>query len=308
MTAATGTGVVAVRAVEFSVCDLERSAHFYEEAFALEPVAQTRDACYLRASGPEHHVLVLHMGEYPGIASIELSVADPRSVDDLYSRLTQRAPAAAPAPLERPGGGYGFAYIDPSGRHWQLTTSVEAHPKSSRAPDRPLKISHAVLNATDIDRDVAFATTELGFRLRDESKSMFFLGCNSDHHSLAFVRFDNTALNHVAFEVRDMDALMRGAGRMKRCGFPMKWGVGRHGPGANVYSYFLDPDGIPIELTTEIQQVDDATYRPGTPGDWARPPFFDAWGLADPPTLDFQQASSGTHTTVNGRTSSWRTV
>ena len=308
MTVATKAGVVAVRSVEFSVRDIERSVRFYENAFALETIAQSDGMRYLRAAGSEHHVLVLRSGDVPGIASVELAVADRAGIDDLHERLAPGALAVtAPAECDLPGGGYGFSFIDASGRHWQLSAGVTPHTQSENTADRPFKVSHVVLNATEIANDIAFATDYLGFRVRDESKSMFFLGCNSDHHSLAFTRMGNTALNHVAFEVRDMDALMRNAGRMKRSGFPIHWGVGRHGPGANVYSYFLDPDFLPVEYTTEIMQIDDATYRPGTPADWVRPPFFDAWGLADPPTPDFLAASGGAHT-KSERRSSWRTM
>ena len=37
------------------------------------------------------------------------------------------------------------------------------------------------------------------------------------------------------------------------------WGVGRHGPGNNVFSYFVEPNGFVTEYTTEVEQVDD-TY------------------------------------------------
>jgi catechol 2,3-dioxygenase-like lactoylglutathione lyase family enzyme len=306
--AATRAGVVAVRSVEFSVRDIERSAQFYEDVFALEIVGREGGIRYLRASGPEHHVLVLRSGDVSGIASVELAVDNRAGVDELYEHLASVAHSiTVPAERDLPGGGYGFSFVDASGRHWQLSSGVTQHAQSEHTLDRPFKVSHVVLNAPEITDDMRFATEYLGFRVRDESKSMFFLGCNFDHHSLAFARARNTTVNHVAFEVRDMDALMRGAGRMKRNGFPMQWGVGRHGPGANVYSYFLDPDSIPVEYTTEIMQVDDTTYRPGTPANWMRPPYFDAWGLADPPTPEFVAASGGAQTESEWR-SSWRTM
>jgi len=44
---------------------------------------------------------------------------------------------------------------------------------------------------------------------------------------------------------------MRGSGRMIDAGFPIAWGVGRHGPGDNVFSYFIDPVGTVIEYTAD---------------------------------------------------------
>jgi catechol 2,3-dioxygenase len=75
---------------------------------------------------------------------------------------------------------------------------------------------------------------------------------------------------------------MRGAGRMVDNGHPIGWGVGRHGPGDNIFAYFVDPTGFVIEYTAEVLQVDD-TYRVGGPGDWTWPPGrTDHWGIAPP--------------------------
>jgi catechol 2,3-dioxygenase len=285
--------VLAVRAVELRVSDLERSARFYEEVWALEPVHATADARWFRAAGPEHHALVLRAGE-PGLEAVEFALGSREAVDALAPRLsTSLDIVVPPAPLDTPGGGYGCSGRDRFGRTWRFSSGVARHPEIEPAGARPSKISHVVLNSIDVEADVAFAVRELGFRVRDESRAMFFLGCNADHHSLAFTRVGNVSLNHVAFEVPSIDAVMRNAGRLKQHGYPMQWGVGRHGPGANVFSYYLDPDELPIEYTAEIQQVDDAAYRPGTPQDWERPPYWDAWGLAEPPTERMRAAVAG---------------
>jgi catechol 2,3-dioxygenase len=57
-----------------------------------------------------------------------------------------------------------------------------------------------------------------------------------------------------------------------------------------VFAYFLDPNGLAIEYTAEMAQIDDATYRVGTPEDWEGRPSLDAWGLADPPSARFRAA------------------
>ena len=38
----------------------------------------------------------------------------------------------------------------------------------------------------------------------------------------------------------------------------IEWGVGRHGPGNNVFAYFIGPVGIVVEYTAEVLQVDDS--------------------------------------------------
>jgi catechol 2,3-dioxygenase len=80
----------------------------------------------------------------------------------------------------------------------------------------------------------------------------------------------------------DWESVMRGSGRMIDHGFPIGWGVGRHGPGNNVFAYFVDPFGFVIEYTAEVLQVDDS-YEPHGPDYWVWPPGrTDHWGIAPP--------------------------
>ena len=81
---------------------------------------------------------------------------------------------------------------------------------------------------------------------------MDFVRCSADHHSIAMARGNGPALNHMAYEVASIDGLMRGAGRMKKHGFNVEWGVGRHGPGDNVFGYFVEPNGFVVEYTAEV--------------------------------------------------------
>jgi len=80
--------------------------------------------------------------------------------------------------------------------------------------------------------------------------------------------------------MRDADAVLRGMGRLKDAGYPSVWGPGRHGPGNNVFAYFVSPFGACVEYTAEIQRVDDG-YNTGTPESWQWPPGrTDHWGIA----------------------------
>jgi catechol 2,3-dioxygenase len=95
---------------------------------------------------------------------------------------------------------------------------------------------------------------------------------------------ERATLHHIAFEMADIDSVMRGAGRMRDAGYPIEWGLGRHGPGNNVFAYFVGPDDFVIEYTAEIEQVTDATPV-RTPADWVYPRgHSDLWGATPPPS------------------------
>src|SRR5258706_9185517 len=107
---------------------------------------------------------------------------------------------------------------------------------------------------------------------------MHFVRCNSVHHCIAYARTGTSSLNHIAFEVQGIDSVMRGIGRMRDAGFAPVWGPGRHGPGNNVFGYFIGPHGGVIEYTAEVQRVGE-DYKVGKPEDWGWPPGrTDQWG------------------------------
>jgi len=175
-----------------------------------------------------------------------------------------------------------------------ISSDSAQHPDVVVDRSRPTKISHVVLNSARTDDQVPFFIDVLGFKLSDSTHMMEFLRCSADHHSIAIFRNNGPSLNHVAYELPNIDGLMRGAGRLKRSGFDVEWGVGRHGPGSNVFSYFIEPNGFVAEYTTELDQLDDATHVPQDAAYWQKvQPGPDRWGTAGLPTNRMRAAMSG---------------
>ena len=287
--------VTGLRSIEFDVPDVTTTAKFYEKCWGLAPVTQTAGAHYLRATGAEHHIVVLHEGDKAGMRQVNFGASDKATVNALHTKLQGLgAPVTVdPAPLSGPGGGYGFSFTDPDGMSYGISADVAQHEDATMVEDRPFKLSHVVLNSENVDNQIRYYCDVLGFKVSDCTARMQFIRCSTDHHSVAFAHANGPSLNHTAFEVPSIDALMRGAGRMKQKGFGVGWGVGRHGPGNNVFTYFLEPNGLVVEYTAEVEQVDDS-YVVGTPEDWAeRFQGPDRWGFADPPSALMRQAMGG---------------
>jgi catechol 2,3-dioxygenase len=288
--AAHTSGIGWLRSVEFDVSSLAASTAFYVDTWGLSEVARDAGAVYLRGTGAEHHILVLREGPVAGIRSMNFGAADPAAVDALYAEVADCA-LGAPAELREPGGGYGFAFRDPEGRQTRVIAGRARHPEIVGRRDVPIKLSHVVHSSVDAERAAAFFQ-RLGFRLRDRTGRIFFLGCNAEHHCLAFARGAFTMLSHVAFDLPSIDGLMRGVGRIKSRGVTLEHGVGRHGPGDNVFAYFMDPDEQVVEYTTEMEHVDDRTYDVHGPEFWDQRKSMDAWGVCPPPSARFMERAS----------------
>jgi catechol 2,3-dioxygenase-like lactoylglutathione lyase family enzyme len=258
-----------LRSAELVATNLEEAARFYETVWNLTPVAQNNDAHYFRGTAGYHHILGLHRGAQPAVVRLGFDVASRADVEALHKAVTAAGcQATAPAVLKSAGGGYGFGCKDPDGRNLAFVCEVKDHADHADQGDKPRKIVHANLNAHDYDGSVAFFTKVLGFAIYDENAPLTFLHCsNSDHCSIVMCKLSLPTLNHIAFDVPDIDSVMRGMGRMKDNGYPIEWGPGRHGPGNNVFAYFCGPDEVPLEYAAEVLQV-DAGYQPHDANYW----------------------------------------
>ena len=168
-----------------------------------------------------------------------------------------------------------------------------AHAEAIDDRSRPTKLTHVVLNSAEVDKQTAFFLDVLGFKWSDSTFMMDFVRCCSDHHSVAFARGKGPTLNHMAYEMPNIDGLMRGAGRVRNSGYEIMWGVGRHGPGSNVFSYFVEPNGFVTEYTTEVEQVGDNYV--GHDAKWwkAQSVFPCRWNMAGAPSAFARKAMSG---------------
>jgi catechol-2,3-dioxygenase len=259
-----------LRRVGITAEDPVALARFYEAVWGLHKVGEQNGAVYLRGTGDEHHILAIYPSERSTVRSISLGLPDRDSVDEAHRELSTRRGVTVvdpPATIDEPGGGYGFRLADVDGRLIELSAAdvvvqPVAEPLDRKALIRPTKISHVVLNSTQVGVLSELLTDVLGLRLSDETGHMAFFRCNTDHHSVALARAPHASLNHVAFEVPTQDDVLRGIEHMRGHGIPTIWGPGRHGPGDNVFAYFKAPNSQVIEYTSEVQQIEGDEYVP----------------------------------------------
>jgi len=123
----------------------------------------------------------------------------------------------------------------------------------------PKEIGHLVLNVTDVERSTKFYRDVVGFqvsRYRPDGTGAF-LTCGVVHHTLALFKAPAGAqprqkgqigLNHFAFKVASYQALQEAHKRLVEASATIDHIVD-HGMTRSVY--FLDPDGIEMELFSD---------------------------------------------------------
>jgi catechol 2,3-dioxygenase-like lactoylglutathione lyase family enzyme len=257
-----------LRSVELEIPDVAPAAEFFERVWGLAPAGSSGATRFFRGTGEHPYVLSLKKSGVPAVAAITFSGSE-----EEISRLGR-----IDRSFDVPGGGKGLEVSGPEAQRYRFLTESSVERISDK--DRPIQLAHAVINSTDVEACERFAVEKLGFKVSDRTAHMRFVRCNRKHHALAYARSDFASLNHIAFEMPSLDAVMRGIARLREAGYEPVWGPGRHGPGNNVFGYFIAPYGGVIEYTAEVSEVGE-DYKVGGPEDWKWPPGrIDHWGVS----------------------------
>jgi catechol 2,3-dioxygenase-like lactoylglutathione lyase family enzyme len=183
--------------------------------------------------------------------------------------LAPRYPSAlGPHTFNRPGA---------EAERW----NVPAESVMTAAPVAPSNLTHVVYGTPDQPTTLRFFTEVLGFEISDQVPGIIaFTRCGEVHHNVALQTAPVAFPHHVAFEVDDIDDVVRGGQRMVDID-PERhmWGVGRHAIGSNWFWYLRDPSGTFVEYTADIDRISaQDLYRPK---DWQGHEFLYSFG---PPT------------------------
>ncbi|MDJ0789338.1 MAG: VOC family protein [Myxococcota bacterium] len=280
--------------------------------FGLQLATRTDDAAYFRGTDPDPHCYVLSQGEagVPSIAFEAESAADLEKVAAL--------PGASPIEkLDEPGGGQVVRLRDPQGQPVEIVHGIAALepiepappvsynmdgrrtregelPAVRPGPSHVKRIGHLVLESADPVSVYRWYHEHLGLRKADElhlpdgRTQMLFASLDRgaeyvDHHVVGFqyALDEGARVQHVAFEVGNLDDLMAGHEHLKAKRRKSVWGVGRHRYGGQIFDYWANPWGVIHEHWTDTDLVNDQSVA--TDSDLMD--MQDYWG--PPPSVGF---------------------
>lgn len=273
-----------LRSIEMSLPDPAGAATFMDEVWGLAAAGEKNGVRYLRGSGTQPYLMAFQKGE-EYVRSVTFTGSE-RELSQIVARIEGKAWPMRRVVSDDLGGGHGIEVELPEGEILRFLADAEevepiqGHDRKSRRV-MPVGLTHVVFNSADAEVSGDAVEEVLNFRVSDRTAGMVFVRCNDSHHSTAFARAGFSSLNHIAFEMEDLDAVMRGIGCMRDHGYAPAWGPGRHGPGDNVYAYYIAPFGPVIEYSTAVEKVPE-DYVTGKPEDWTWPERrIDQWGVSD---------------------------
>ena len=264
--------VISLDHVALRVPDPEAAVEYYRRVLGLQETERD-DAggavCLSVLPGDaavvSHHDVVLYQGEHAGIDHIGFAVSDTANLDAIAATLkNEGAEVKGPDEFESVDG-RAVRVLDPDGVTVELLV-----PRSPvlRPPGEPgfdlVKLGHVTQKSPIPDEQCNWWEQKLCFRLSDHiGEDFFWIRCNRDQHSMAFVRAEEPGTHHIALELPDWEEMKRLGDHLVASGAQIDYGPGRHGPGNNIFVYLVDPWGIRWELFCELVRIDDEeNYEP----------------------------------------------
>ncbi len=277
--------------VGLQVTNLNQMRDFYHRNWGMALINDDGQEVAFRCQESRKCDLLLRAGSTDGLDHVAFAVASEDEMMAILENLESHGHSIQekPRPGRHTGDDLVASFLDPDRNRVELVvpTQIDGEAGFEVTTTGPLKLGHVVLwTPRQADQEAFYSL--LGFRVSDRTQiGMSFLRCNHDHHSLAFVKNagERTGLQHLAFDVGSLDTVMLEAARMRDEGNPCIWGVGRHGPGNNIFSYYQDPAGNVIEYYSDMELVTDT--QPVQERFWGPEHNGDVWGLSGPPPEPF---------------------
>ena len=278
--------------VVLGASDVDAMIDHYTGSLALEVTEQGGALTWLSTGGGAP-CLGLETAA-PGLRRTGLELAI--GLDEAEAELRAKGIAVTRCNNPAPGVSAALEVTGPDGVPLQLhAPSDQAEPKPADG-ESPRKLGHVATFVNDLEAAESFFRDCLGLRWSDsvalgDTRFFTFMRCGPDHHTMNFM--ENTqeqGLHHLAFEARDIEHLKDVCDRFARSGVALDWGIGRHGPGHNLFTYHRDPEGNLVEVFTELDLMLDETAGAYDPRPWHEdtpqvpkvwqfsPPVANTWG------------------------------
>jgi hypothetical protein len=278
-------------------------------AFGFIKTARTKNALFMRGSDPTHHIHVTEKSDHPSFAGLAFYANE----DDL-KRVAKVPGASGIEDIDEPGGGKRVRLTEPNGYQIEIVCGVEAPPaipveriplnsgseplkragtlmRVAKGPTPIKRIGHGVFGSPKVAETLKWFRETLGLISSDDiyvgSKSNVIASFNRldrgdkyvDHHVFFCMNHERAGLNHLSFEVPDIDAVFVDHEYLTKLGkYEHMWGVGRHLLGSQVYDYWADPYGRVHEHWADTDRLNVRngsnllTPQEGLISQWGEPP------------------------------------
>ena len=288
------------------------SAEKFLQEFGLQVVERTNGQTYFRGTDAATPCYILSEGS----GTVTTIAFEAESLEDIQTLSELPEASEIYSPKERYGGKI-VRLTDPVGMSVEVVygrealESIEAAPSHAfnmngerlrvgelpavaYGPSKVKRLGHLVLESAYPEKLYDWYSRHFGLTksdavvLPDGSSQMIFSRLDRgeeyvDHHVIGFqfALDEGARVQHLAFEVGNMDDLMSGHEFLKRRKYKNVWGVGRHLLGGQIFDYWKSPSGLIHEHWTDTDLLNNAHE----PGDCKISEMRDYWGPEPTPAF-----------------------
>jgi catechol 2,3-dioxygenase-like lactoylglutathione lyase family enzyme len=253
----------------FETPDLGKAIAYHTEVNGLALAAREKNRAFL-ASKVGQLMIQLDHGDAARCTKLSFEVAPGSDFGDLARELEKDGIGSELRNDSIPGMGKVLAFKDNKGTTIELFNEwsyLGRHEQVFGAG--PLKLGHVAFAVEDPAATAEFYGRVMGFRVSDWIGDFFvFMRCNTDHHTVNFIKGKSAKLHHIAFELKDFSHLQNSCEVLGQRKIPIIWGPLRHGPGHNVATYHRDHDDHVVEFFCELDQMFDEELGYFEPRPW----------------------------------------
>lgn len=246
--------------------DLARTVAWYRDVIGLGERSTEDGRAFLGCGGRDGFDLVVEPGG-PGLRHVAYVCFSEAEFDRAVDRLLGAGLVEAPVHYLGPGVTAARAATLPGGQVVQVLRRGSADHYLSvsdwatAAAHSPRDIDHVNIAVADVDATVEALTRALSLRLSDlhhageHGNVGAWMRAGERHHDFAIIANRANGLHHIAYQLADATAMVTFADRLAAFGTTAEYGIGRHGPGSNLFLYARDPSGNRLELTADMALV-----------------------------------------------------
>ncbi len=252
--------------VHMGTPDPEESARWARDIYGLEEVGHENGRVYLRGDDRDHNVCYFR-GE-PGDQTVGIAVADDAALEAAASHLEAGGVSVAWGDAEGAAMRRCMRYLtfrDPTGNSFDLVVRP-FHSGRRFFPSRDAGIywfNHIGLKTTDAPRDEKFWCGLFNFRTNDWIGDAPLMSFDKVHHRFALFPTDHAGVQHINFQVRETDDIMRSSYFLQNRQVRIVFGPGRHATSGARFLYFEGPDGMVFEYSCGVRMIEpEDNWRP----------------------------------------------
>lgn len=257
-----------IRYVRINASDLDHSIDFATKILGLELVRRDSKTAYLRSDTRDHSVCYT-VGD-ARCHAVGWEVKDMQALEQIAARLDKSGSYIRHGTAEECEQRRVRSLLvtkDVTGSIIDLVVRPETTGLSYYGTrDAGIThFSHVGVHSQNLVADELFWVNNLSAKVSDRIGDAALIRINDIHHNIAFFPSTKVGIQHVNFQVRDFEDIMKSYYFLKERNVKIMFGPGRHCTSGAMFLYFQGPDDIVYEYSTGVRLIteeDEKTYQP----------------------------------------------